>query len=236
MEGITIHVDEGHESRVIQTYTPHGQIRQMVLAELDTKNKEMRITSIYPQSTSETVVLTEDAMQNLVRFYGTGDVFESAQKQYDDLLIDYQESDKEIARLQAQVEWYKRENEDLKTGRNKAIDECDKATDAYASFCEEHEALRDLRDANELTISNLRGQIEQLQSQESFRTALLESVVSAARVAAEGGYQEWIPLVDALEALDAWQSEAPHAAPAEVAQPQYADIHNQPFIPGPVVG
>jgi hypothetical protein len=146
------------------------------------------------------------------------------------------------------VEWYKRENEDLKTGRNKAIDECDKATDAYASFCEEHEALRDLRDANELTISNLRGQIEQLQSQESFRTALLESVVSAARVTL-AEYKDYDirsadiirsfdPLAESLRSLDHWQEEATRAMLSDAAEdmsappnmPSFAYVHTQTVI------
>jgi DNA repair exonuclease SbcCD ATPase subunit len=123
MEAITIHLDEHHESRVIQTYTPHGAIRQMTIAELDTKNKEMRITSIYPQSTSETVVLTDDAMQNLVRFYGEPQVMEAdntliksydeLRKQFDEIQSEYNDLDTDNSLNEREVSRLLEENEAL---------------------------------------------------------------------------------------------------------------------------
>jgi len=103
---------------------------------------------------------------------------------------------------------------------------------AYADAQSDFRELRAQLDVCESTLDDSQREVERLQntvatlqSQESFRTALLESVVSAAR-ATLAEYKDYDirsadiirsfdPLADALAALDEWQAEAPPAAPAE---------------------
>jgi len=162
-----------YQAQIIHVRDNNRNIEEVILAEKSLG--QMKITAMPLRADPRSICLYDDAMAALVKLWGVP-LDSDAQKNYDDLLIDYQESDKEIIRLE-----------------------------------KERQALQ--------------AQIERMQTQETFRTALLESVVSAARHISAyhtagsrlGNYKM---LSDALASLDRWQ---PDDASTDVSAPDDGD-------------
>lgn len=217
MEAVTIHSEMGIEVQVIHTYTSYSDLEQIILAQRS--DSGVKLTSLSLTRKPRTVYVPSDAMTALVKLWGAGqegDIqaeLDQAKSDRHDLHCEtkdwedwYHTVSRDAICLRAENEAYRSEiaalEQVIATMQSPQSHSYNGLLEVYSEKCV---AYQDLADELEATQAALNKALDASQSQESFRMALLEGVASAARVAAEGGYQDWIPLVESLDALDAWQ-------------------------------
>jgi Rad3-related DNA helicase len=236
MEAVTIrtYMDEEetqviYQAQVIHVRDSHRVIEEITLAEKSMG--QMKITAMPTHGDPRSIYLTDDAMTALVQLWGGNDYEAATIAELDTannalhqenarLQVIADDQSAIIASLQQTIKGM-RSQESFRTALLESVVSAarvysqDGNYDLFSDLDAALEALDEWQSDDASTDVGaheneaLRNQLARMQSQESFRTALLESVVSAARdvLKADTYLEDWTALSASLSALDAWQTD-----------------------------